>query len=121
MKLKKVKIIIRGIDEIKAEWKLALEGKVQYIQPKGTIILTSLTDLGKAFSPSRLELLSVIIKEKPESIYALAKLVQRDFKNVYSDVKILTDIGMIELMPTGKRDSFMPVAKYSGFEVDLAA
>lgn len=121
MRLKKVKIIIRSIEEVKSDWVQALKGKMQYIQPEGTLIFTSLTALGKSFSPTRLELLSVIIKEKPESIYALAKLVGRDFKNVYNDVKILTDIGMIELMPTGKRDSFMPVAKYSGFEVDLAA
>lgn len=121
MRLKKVKIVIRSIEDVKSEWVQALKGKVRYIQPEGTIFFLSLRDLGKAFSPARLELLSVIIKSKPESIYALAKLVERDFKNVYHDVKMLSDMGMIELMPTGKRDSFMPVAKYSGFEVDLAA
>ena len=121
MKLKKVKIIIRPIEGVKAEWSRALKGEARSVQPEGTIVFTSLGAVAKALSPARLELLGAILKNKPESIYALAKMIGRDFKNVYSDVKVLAEIGLIELKQTGKRDSVMPVAKYSGFEVDLAA
>lgn len=121
MKLKKVKILVQPVAQVKSDWAKALKGEVRSTQAEGTIIFTSLAAVAKVLSPARLELLGAILKEKPESIYALAKLIERDFKNVYSDVKLLCDIGLVELKPTGKRDSVRPVAKYSGFEVDLAA
>jgi predicted transcriptional regulator len=119
MKLKKVKIVVQPIKGVKAEWSRALKGNVRSIQPKGMIIFTSLTAVAKALSPVRLELLGVILNQKPDSIYALAKLVERDFKNVYADVKLLVEISLVELKPTGKRDAVRPVAKYSGIEIDL--
>ena len=121
MKLKKVKIVVQPITEVKAEWTRALKGGVRSTQARGTIVFTSLAAVAKALSPVRLELLGMILKQKPESVYALAKSVGRDFKNVYSDVKLLCEIGLVDMKPNGKRDSFRPVAKYSGFEVDLAA
>jgi predicted transcriptional regulator len=120
-KLRKVKIVVQPIKDAKTEWKKALRGEVRSIQPEGTIIFTSLAAVARALSPARLELLGSILKHKPESIYALAKVTERDCKNVYADVKLLTEIGLVELKPTGKRHSVRPVAKYSGFEVDLAA
>jgi predicted transcriptional regulator len=85
------------------------------------IVFSSLEAVAKVLSPARLELLGVILKEKPTSIYALAGLVERDFKNVHSDVRLLADIGLLELAPAGRRDALKPVPKYSGFEIDLAA
>lgn len=121
MKLKKVKIIVQSIANTKIEWSRALKGKIKSIQPEGVIVFTSLAAVGKTLSPVRLELLGAILKHKPESIYALAKIVDRDLKNVYSDIKVLSDIGLIELKKDIKRDSVKPIAKYSGIEVDLAA
>ena len=121
MKLKKVRIVIQSVEDSKAEWAKALRGEIRSIQKPGTIIFASLEAVAKVLSPARLELLGAILKERPESIYALAKVVERDFKNVHSDVKMLADVGLLELKATGKRDAMKPVAKYSGFEVDLAA
>ena len=109
MKLKKAKIVIQPIDEIKSRWTKALKGKVRSIQQPGTIIFTSLGAVAKALSPARLELLGVILKQKPSSIYALAKLVERDFKNVHADVKLLVEIGLIDLkLHEGKRGCRSP-------------
>jgi predicted transcriptional regulator len=58
--------------------------------------------LGRVISPARLELLSVIRKDKPKSIQALSRLVKRDFKNVYHDVKALAEAGLIDLKEQGK-------------------
>ena len=122
MKLKKVKIIVQPVESVKTEWARAFKGKSHSVQLKGTIVFTSLSAIAKALSPVRLELLGVILKQKPNSIYALAKLVGRDFKNVYSDTKILEEIGLVDLKHSeSRRDSIRPVAKYSGFELDLAA
>ncbi len=118
---KRARIIIRSVEETKTEWATALRGEIRSIQKPGTIIFTSLDAVAKMLSPARLKLLGAILKEHPESIYALAKVVGRDFKNVHSDVKMLVDVGLLELKSTGKRDAFKPIAKFSGFEVDLAA
>ncbi len=120
MKLKKVRIVIQSVEDTKVEWAKALRGEIRSIQKPGTIIFTSLEAVARVFSPARLELLGAIIKDRPESIYALAKVLDRDFKNVHSDVKILAEVGFLELKATGKRDAVKPVAKYSGLEVDLA-
>jgi predicted transcriptional regulator len=121
MRQKRVRILIKPLGRIKAEWKLALRGKLHSIQKPGTIIFLNVESAARVFSAARLELFGVIIREKPESIYALSKLVERDFKNVYEDVQALARHGLIELRKTGKRGAIKPVAKYSGIELDLAA
>lgn len=121
MKLKKVRIVVQSVEDTQAEWVKALRGEIRSIQKPGTIIFTSLEAVAKVFSPARLELLGAILNRHPESIYALAKVVGRDFKNVHSDVKMLAEVGLLDLKLTGRRDAVKPIAKYSGFEVDLAA
>jgi predicted transcriptional regulator len=122
MKLKKVKIVIQSLADLKEEWKDALKGKVRGIEKKGSITFLSVETVAKVFSQPRLEILATILKDHPKSIYALAKLVDRDFKNVHADVKLLAEVGLLELKTSGKkRSAVMPVAKYSGLELDLAA
>ena len=56
---------------------------------------------------------------KPQSIQELARMVKRDFKNVYQDIQLLAEFGLIELKSSGPRKSAEPIAKYS--EIILAA
>ncbi len=119
--MNKVKIIIQPLAEIKNEWKKALTGKVKSLPKKGVLIFSSVETLGKILTPTRMELLMTIIREKPRSIYFLAKILERDFKNVYTDIKLLSEVGFLDLKSGGKKFAVRPVAKYSGFEIDLAA
>jgi predicted transcriptional regulator len=49
-------------------------------------------------------------------------MLNRDFKNVHSDVQFLNDVGLIKLKETGNnRKGLKPIAKYSGIELDLVA
>jgi len=122
MKTKRAKIVIQPLDSLKSHWKEALKGELTSIQKPGVLVFTSLAAAAKVLSPARLELLGAVIKQKPSSIYALAKLLDRDFKNVHSDVRILTEVGLLELStPTGKREAIIPRAKYTELEFDLAA
>ncbi|MFZ4404883.1 MAG: hypothetical protein ACOYOK_12340 [Pseudobdellovibrionaceae bacterium] len=75
--------------------------------------------LGRVITGARLELLSNIKIMKPHSIQELARLVKRDFKNVYQDIRLLADFGLIELKESGPRKSAEPKAKYS--QIILAA
>lgn len=69
--------------------------------------------LGKVVSGVRLQLLSLIRNEQPKSIQQLAKIAKRDFKNVYQDVQMLANFGLIELEETGPRRSVKPHSLYS--------
>jgi len=57
------------------------------------------------------KILYALKSENPKSIYALAKLLGRDFKSVREDIKVLERFGFIEFQieKTGKRESLMPV------------
>ncbi|MFH0808492.1 MAG: hypothetical protein V1888_02650 [archaeon] len=56
-------------------------------------------------------ILYALKNENPKSIYALAKLLGRDFKSVREDIKVLERFGFIEfhLEKTGKREALKPV------------
>jgi len=75
--------------------------------------------LGRVITGQRLELLTAVRELKPKSIQDLARKVGRDFKNVYNDVKLLAQFGLIELKESGPRKSALPVAKFT--ELVLAA
>jgi predicted transcriptional regulator len=94
MKLKKAKILIKNIKEVKLDWARALKGQVKMVQKKDEIIFTSLEAASKVFTKGRMEILQTIMKENPRSIYDLAKILEKDFKNVYTDVKFLCEVGI---------------------------
>jgi predicted transcriptional regulator len=48
------------------------------------------------FSKKRMELLQAIKKESPKSVYQLAHLVDREYKNVYDDVQFFKELGLIQ-------------------------
>jgi len=54
-------------------------------------------------TPRRLELLDHLGKGLYRSINGLAEVVGRDVKNVYSDLKILEELGFISLTREGRR------------------
>ena len=124
MKLKKVRIVVEPVNKTNERWIRALQGKSLSSSQsyKGEIITVSSWDiLSKVLSPPRLQILSLIPKLKPKSISALAKKMDKDFKNVHTDVKFLADLGLIELRESGARKTLVPVAKYDGIEFSLAA
>ena len=122
MKLKKAKIIIKNIKEVKSEWTKALKGQVKLVQKKDEIIFTSLEAASKVFTKGRMEILQTILKENPRSIYDLAKILEKDFKNVHTDVKFLCDVGLIELKESkDSHNGLRPIARFSGIELNWAA
>ncbi len=70
---------------------------------------------GRVITGARVELLSAIRQQKPKSIQELARMVERDFKNVYQDVKLLAQFGLIDLKEQGPRKSATPVSKFTEF------
>ncbi len=60
----------------------------------------------KNISPARWELLKQLKKAGPSTIFALAKLLRRDYKNVHTDVSRLIELNLIERTETLVRVSW---------------
>ncbi len=68
----------------------------------------------------RIELLKIINKQKPNSIYELASLVHRDLKSVMTDLTILASLGLVELKKENKsREKIHPVVNYDRIQIEI--
>jgi len=87
----------------------------------GTTIISfpDFETLGRVITGARVELLNAIRTRRPKSIQELARIVHRDFENVYQDVKILAEFGLIEIHDSGPRRAAAILANFS--ELILAA
>ena len=72
---------------------------------------SDVSNLRQILSNEKARLLHICKTKEPESIYKLAKLLERDFKAVRHDVKILEKFGFIELISSHKhnRERLKPV------------
>jgi predicted transcriptional regulator len=83
-----------ALDRFEAAWHLATGRKAP--EPLAVLSFADLPLLLKTLTPARWELLKKLGKEGPMTIFALAKSLARDYKNVHTDVARLAEIGMIE-------------------------
>jgi len=83
-----------ALDRFEAAWHLA-SGR----RPPEPLALLSFADLPllmRTLTPARWELLKRLAKAGPLSVYALAKLLGRDYKNVHTDVASLVRLNLVE-------------------------
>jgi len=67
--------------------------------------------LRNLLSNEKSRILYTLKNKNPRSIYALAKILKRDFKSVREDIKVLERFGFVDFHAekTGKRESLKPV------------
>jgi predicted transcriptional regulator len=82
-----------ALDRFEAAWNRAAEGRG--FRPYRILSFGDLPRLLKTLTPARWELLQRL-SEGPSSVYALAKRLERDYKNVHTDVSALVALGLIE-------------------------
>jgi predicted transcriptional regulator len=83
-----------ALDRFEAAWHLS-SGRT----PPPPLAILSFTDLPmllKTLTPARWALLAQLRKTGPVSVYALAKALGRDYKNVHTDVARLAELGLID-------------------------
>lgn len=122
MKIKNVRLEIQRENEFIAEAKEAMKAvaKGRKVKPQSVISFESLKAMRKFITDERLRILKTIRKYKPESIYALAKILHRDAKNVTDDVHYLTELGLIEIQKTKEgRHKARPVVEYEKILVEI--
>lgn len=95
---KSIKIEVGDSSETAKEfidaWKRAERGDRVVAQHR--LQFENLETLLKTLTPGRWVLLKVLHQQGSTSIRALANLLNRDYKNVYQDVKRLEQIGLIK-------------------------
>jgi len=84
-----------------------IKGKFSILKTKNKYDFSGLADLRKVLSNEKARILNVIKTDKPSSIYALSKKLNRNFKSVYEDVKLLERFGFIELIPLKKKHNIL--------------
>jgi predicted transcriptional regulator len=89
-----------ALDRFEAGWNRLNEGRK--LAELRVLTLEDLPTLLAALTPARWALLGRLREEGPLTIYALAKRLARDYKNVHTDVSRLIELGLIERAPKGR-------------------
>jgi len=122
MKVKNIKIAIKSdselFNEVKKVWNATEKGE-KVPKHKG-IYFENLDTMRKVLTEERLKILKTIKKNNPQSIYELAKLIERDIKNTFNDVQFLSQVGLIELKKTKDgREKTTPQVNYDQILLEI--
>jgi predicted transcriptional regulator len=90
-----VKIVIADKKTIREQTIKAVERGIAQEEDK-IIYLDSIEAARRILTPQRLKMLGIIRREKPASIYELAKKMGKNFRAIYRDVGIMSDVGLIQ-------------------------
>jgi len=124
MKVKNVTIGIKSIEEVLNSAKNVMKRlergeRIRKIKPG--IYFESLEVMRKAITHERVKILTVIKEKHPKSIYELAKLLNRNLKNVADDVHYLAELGLIELEKekSNGREKIIPLVNYDKILLEI--
>lgn len=85
--------------------------------PLYEVVLRSEEDLQRLLSPKNVELLRTVARESPSSIREAARLVERDVRQVHTNLEQLADLNLLEFEEEGR--SKRPVVWYDDIDVEL--
>lgn len=123
MKVKNVNVEIKPLGEVLKDAATVMNKikKGEKVRPKKALSFGNVDSFRKFFTPRRLELLQVIKHKHPESIYQLAKLTNRDFKSVVTDIRILERFGMIDTKKVSIKGGYKirPIFDYDKLSVEI--
>lgn len=93
------------------------EGRTDEVEHEHSVSLPSEERLNEVLSPKRVELVRATRREKPSSMRELARVVERDIRQVSDDVNELAALGLIELVEEGRAKR--PVVPYDEIDVRI--
>lgn len=123
MKIRRIEIGIKPLKESLHEFAVVWD-KLQHgekVEKRTGIYFESINAMRKVLTNKRLTILKVIKEEEPNSVYALAKLLGRDLKNVNQDLNMLVDIGLVTVEPVkdGKKRT-VPHVEYDKILLEIS-
>jgi predicted transcriptional regulator len=87
--------------------KLLVAGRVSASMKSARVLFSELT-------PARIDLLDTLRRMGPSSMYALAKVAERNYSNVHTDVVRLLELGLVE-----RGDDGMVFVPFDAIEIRL--
>ncbi|OIO81814.1 hypothetical protein AUJ84_00250 [Candidatus Pacearchaeota archaeon CG1_02_32_132] len=77
--------------------------------------------LRRVLSNEKARILHMVKNKEPKSIYALAKMLNRDFKSVRQDLHLLSRFGFIDFVAEkkGKRQSLRPIMVVDSINIEI--
>ena len=120
--MKKLIISTKSTDKILLDFKKVVKKIKAGKSPKNThyeIAFENKKDFN--YFLRNINLLSVILNEKPESVYALAKFMEKDFSNIKKAISFFTEFGIIKIKKSKKNGRYIkkPIVDYSKIEFNL--
>jgi len=100
----------------------ALEAGCRVRRREG-VYFTSIEAARNLLTPNRLRLLKAVRRQRPGSIYELAKILKRDLKNVQEDLRLLEKYGLVRMTKSrgvGKRAVKVPEALFGEIALKIA-
>ena len=122
---KTLRIKIKSTNEVLARFRDAFKAAEsgRRVRRREGVYFTSIEAARTLLTPSRLVLLRAVRSNRPGSIYELAKLVNRDLKNVQDDLRLLARYGLVRMANgkgSGKRRVRIPHAVFDQIELRIA-
>lgn len=93
------------------------------VHRRAGVYFTSIEAARNLLTPTRLALLRAIRRHRPRSIYGLARLLNRDLKNVQEDLRLLQEYGLVRMTRkrgVGKRKVKTPEALFEEIALKVA-
>ena len=124
--MKTVSFSIRPIDDVMDDvvetFEAARTGRRIPKGPRKEVGFTSIEAARNFLTRERLTLLRTIRTRHPSSLYELAKIVKRDFKNVQEDIQILERHGLVQIAkePRGRRKVKVPRVTFDEIALRIA-
>lgn len=123
MKVKRVKIGIKSLKEVLQDFVKTGEAieRGEKVKKEAGIYFESAEAFRKALTTKRLELIRLIKKRHPQSLQELARLAERDIKNVSQDLKLLENLGLVSTKKEKEgRKEVSPSVNYDAIELMIA-
>lgn len=120
--MRNIKVAIKSDEDISKEIKDVVDKieRGEKVKKHEGISFDSIDAMGKILTEERLKVLRAIKKERPESVYELAKKLKRDIKNTFNDVQFLAEAGLLELKKTKDgREKTTPLVNYDKILLEI--
>lgn len=123
MKVKNITVGIKSIKQGLKEFTQAIKNIKKGSSSKGkkkSVYFVSVEAMRRVLTPKRLELLHVIREKQPSSFYELARMSNRDLKNVQEDINLLARIGLVSLHKAEvARKRIIPTVGYDSLHLHI--
>ena len=123
MKIKRVKIGIKSLEDVLSNARDVMKKleRGEKVKKESGIYFENLEAFRRVLTERRLEMLHVIKEKHPSSVYELAKILDRNIKNVTMDLEYLKEIGLVEIKRSKeKRERVIPEVNYDVIELLVA-